>query len=312
MKKSFLKNMSLSQRREMKGLLFVAPFILGMLLFLIVPMIKSFIYSFGEISMSVEKNGLVYEFIGLENYRRSLLDDFDFLTQLTDALKSTIHIPFCIIVSFLIAVLLKDSFKGRTVYRIIFFLPVIISSGILPVIDNTDIMQGLVGSSTIVTSTTQNDPSNLINVQFLSEILSSLDIGSSLVNYVMSAVKNIIMIINSSGIQILIFLAALQTVSPSIYEAARVEGATGWEIFWKITLPMISPQVLVVAIYTIIETFVNVNNNMMRFLFDLSFKQSKFGYSAASSWIYLLVVIIIVSVFYFLISRFVFYNDKER
>ena len=128
----------------------------------------------------------------------------------------------------------------------------------------------------------------------------------------MSAVKNIITIINSSGIQILIFLAALQTVSPSIYESAKVEGATGWETFWKITLPMISPQVLVVAIYSIIDSFVNLNNDMILYLQNLSLGQLRFGYACATSWIYLLLVAVIVCFFYFAISKFVFYDDKER
>jgi len=310
---NFFSNMSLTQKREMKGLIFVAPFILGMILFFITPIFQSLMFSFGDISVAIGSDkGYIFEFKGIENYKTAFLGDLPFLEILIESLKSTIHIPFVVIVSFLIALLLKDVFPGRGIYRVIFFLPVIISSGILPNIDANDILQGLMGSGNVVTSDSKNDLANLIDVTFLSEILSSLNIGTSLIEYIMSAVKNIITIINSSGIQILIFLAALQTVSPSIYESAKVEGATGWETFWKITLPMISPQVLVVAIYSIIDSFVNLNNDMIMYLQNLSLSQLRFGYACATSWIYLLLVAVIVCVFYFVISRFVFYDDKER
>jgi ABC-type sugar transport system permease subunit len=128
----------------------------------------------------------------------------------------------------------------------------------------------------------------------------------------MDAISNIITIINSAGIQILIFLAALQTISKSIYEAADVEGATAWESFWKITVPMISPHILVVVIYTIIDSFMNVNNKLMQFIYARGFIDFKTGYAAAMSWMYFLIVTAIIAALYFIISRFVFYNENER
>lgn len=310
-RKWFFKDLSLSKKRDLKGLLFVLPFVLGMLLFFVKPIIQTFAFAFGNVSMSIENNGYVYEYQGLENFRHILFNDLQFIDQLTASFQSTIYIPFIVMVSFLIAVLLKDSFKGRGIYRVIFFLPVVISSGILPSIDAEDVMQGLLGSGIQVNIDSKNLATNLINVEFLQDMLMSLDMGTSFISYVMNAVKNIINIINNSGIQILIFLAALQTVSPSIYEAAKVEGATGWETFWKITIPMISPHILVVTIYTIIDSFVNVNNDMMTFLKNLSFKKFEFGLSAAATLIYLFFVAFVVGIFYFILSRFIFYNNKD-
>ena len=309
------KRLSLSQRREMKGLVFVAPFIIGMVFLFVIPLCQSLRFSFGSVGMSMDDtSSYVFEWKGLYNYTRALFEELNFYTALLASVKSmTATVPIIVVVSFLISYLLKNKFSGRGMFRVIFFLPVILTSGVLAVVDESDVLQGLMASGvTVDTGEATNSVANMINTEYLTDMLISMNISPTLVGYVMNGIQNIISIVNKSGIQILIFLAALQTISSSLYEAADVEGATGWETFWKITLPMISPQVLVVIVYTIIDSFVDNNNSLMRSIYRVGFVQFKVGYAAAMSWMYFVIIALIIAVVYFIVSRFVFYNDSER
>jgi ABC-type glycerol-3-phosphate transport system permease component len=129
----------------------------------------------------------------------------------------------------------------------------------------------------------------------------------ALVLYLTGAVDRIYEIISSSGVQILIFLAALQSISPSLYEAAKMEGATGYEIFWKITFPMVSPLILTNTIYSIIDSF--NNNSMSRLISSTAFASFEFGISAAMSWIYFLVISLLLIMIGWIVSKRVFYYD---
>lgn len=311
--KALKRGLNLSQRRELKGLLFVAPFLFGMLFFFLIPLVQSCVFSFGDVRMNDELTGYQFDWGGLENYTRALFKELNFVNNLRSSVTTMLmNVPVIVMVSFLISVLIKDKFPGRSLYRVLFFLPVILTAGILPNIDANDVLQGLMGSGVVVDSTVKNTAAGLINTDQLSDLLLSMNIGPQVVNYLMEAIRNIITIVNSSGIQILIFLAALQTISPSIYEAARVEGATAWEIFWKVTIPMISPQILVVTIYTIIDSFVNVNNSLMQYIYQVGFVSFDVGYASAMTWMYFLIVAATIGIFYAVLSRFIFYNDSER
>ncbi|MBQ9964315.1 MAG: sugar ABC transporter permease [Clostridia bacterium] len=307
------RGLNLSQKRELKGLVFVAPFALGMLFFFLIPLVQSFIFSFGDVRMNDALTGYQFDWGGIDNYVRALFRELNFTNELrTSVVNMLMNVPVIVMVSFLIAVLIKDKFVGRSLYRVLFFLPVILTAGILPNIDAEDVLQGLMGSGVVVGADAKNTVAGLINTDQLSDLLLSMNIMPGAVNYLMEAIRNIITIVNNSGIQILIFLTALQTISPSINEAARVEGATPWEIFWKITVPMISPQLLVVTIYTIIDSFVNVNNSLMQYIYRIGFVKFEVGYAASMTWMYFLIVALVIGAFYFALSRFVFYNDSER
>lgn len=306
--------LSLSKKRDLKGLIFVAPFAVGMLFFFLIPLIQSLIFSFGSVGMNAATQSYLYTFQGIENYQRSLFFDIDFLDNLIESVSTTVaNVFFIVVISFLIAILLKPRFPGRGLYRVLFFLPVILTSGIIPRLDELDVLQGLIGSETAVGDGVKNNASDIINMSFLTDLFDSIltDTGINL-QFITDAVANIIVIVNSSGIQILIFLAALQTISPSLYEAANVEGATTWESFWKITVPMISPQILVVVIYSIIDSFMNVNNKLMQLIYQIGFINFNIGYAASMSWIYFAVVAVIIGVVYIVMSRFVFYQSNER
>ena len=306
------KGLGLSRRREWKGWIFAAPFAAGMLFLFFVPLCQSLLFSFGQVHMAEGASIYSFEWGGVTNYARALTEELDFTKGLLMSVgEMAASVPVIVVVSFLIAILIKSKFPGRGLYRLLFFLPVILTAGILPTIDKADILQGLIGSGTVVDWGAQNDAANLINTAWLTDALMGMNVGTGLVKYLVDAIKNIIHIVNSSGIQILIFLAALQTVSPSIYEAARVEGATGWETFWKVTVPMISPQILVVAVYTVIDSFVNVNNTLIQTIYKIGFVNFNIGYAAAMSWLYFAVIAVIIGVVYAGISHFVFYDDRE-
>ncbi len=302
-----LKNRYTSmQLREMKtGLLFTLPFIIGIVFFLALPLIDSFKISLGNINTA---NGYDIVVNGFENYKY-MLEDVNYLEYLVDALKNTvINTPLIVIVSFVIAMLLKKEFVGRTFFRIIFFLPVILSSGVMAEI----MVDVLIESIIDPTSASAMSKGALSGGQELvTNLLLSSDISAEISNYILYAQENISVVLSHSGIQILIFLAALQSISPSLYEASAIEGATAWENFWKITLPMVSPQLLVVVLFTVIDRFTDMGSKIMSYIYDIGFVKLRFGDSMAAAWVYFAIIGIIALVLYFILKRSVFTYEER-
>lgn len=302
-----LKSSKFQRRQALYGLLFSSPFIIGIIFFLAMPMIQSFSISLGDIDT---KNGYDIQINGFTHYIRALTVDADYLQNMLSSLKQVItYVPIIVVVSFVVAMLLKKEFPGRTVYRIIFFLPVIMMSGVMSKIRVDDLI-----SSTISPSISNHSDSISgalsTSQQFISDLLLNANISTQITGYIIYAQRNIATVLNLSGIQILIFLAALQSISPSLYEASSIEGATAWENFWKITLPMVSPQLLVIVLYTIIERFVNMSGGMMSYIYSVGFQSLKFGYSSALAWIYFTIVSIITVIMYWILKRFTFNYDN--
>jgi ABC-type sugar transport system permease subunit len=138
-----------------------------------------------------------------------------------------------------------------------------------------------------------------------------MKVGTELVTTVTTMVNNIFNIVNRSGVQMLIFLSALQSISPAIYESCKIDGATSWETFWKITLPMISPMILVNGIYTIIDSFTNDANPVMAYIADTYIKPDGDVVSSAMAWMYFMIVALIVAAIAGIFSAFVFYQRKN-
>ncbi len=297
------------QLREMKtGLLFVLPFIIGTVLFLALPIIDSFKISLGNINTA---NGYDIVVKGFENYfgQDGVLQDVNYLQYLADGLKNTaINTPLIVIVSFVIAMLLKREFVGRTFFRIIFFLPVILSSGVM-----AEIMVDVLIVSIIDPTSASEMSAGVLSggQQFVTQLLLSSDISAEISNYILYAQENISVVLSHSGIQILIFLAALQSISPSLYEASAIEGATAWENFWKITLPMVSPQLLVVVLFTVIDRFTDMSSTIMNYIYDIGFIKLRFGYSMAAAWVYFAIISVIAIIVYFILKRFVFTYEER-
>lgn len=274
------------------------PFIIGLIFFLLSPLVQSIMISFGDIEA-----GAGYKIVveGFENYRRALTVDAEFMQYVIDSvIDAMMNVPVIVVMSFILAMLLRTDFPGRTAFRVAFFLPLIMSSGIMAQVRVDDLITQIITPTRSISGFTQTLSSAQETMQTL---LLNANIPAQLTNYIVVAQQNILSTLNQSGIQTLIFLAALQSISPSLYEASAIEGATAWEEFWKITVPMVSPQLLVVVIYTTIESFVKAGNKTMNYINTVGFVSFKYGYSAALAWIYFAEILVVIGVLYFLLKR---------
>lgn len=285
-------------RRERLGYVFVAPFAVGFVLLMLYPMLQSLLYSFNKL---IFDGSVSLNFVGLENYRRALLVDTDYRKLLLDSVGDmALSVPIILIFSLIVAVFLNKNFPGKSIYQIIFFIPVILSSGILPGLFENDIVR----SSIINASSSAGETVSTFDVSGMTDILVSMNLPATLVEYIMYGISNILEIINSSGIQILVFTMGLKSISPALYEASDIEGATAWESFWKITLPMITPQMFVNVTYTVIDAFVNNSNPIMQSINNYNYSKFDFGYAAGMAWLYFVIILVVLALFTGIVNLF--------
>ncbi|MGO4937895.1 carbohydrate ABC transporter permease [Fundicoccus sp. Sow4_H7] len=290
------RRLTLKQQRSILGYLFISPFIIGFLLLFLTPLIQSFIYSMNN--LTVTSTGYELDYIKWENYNQVLRVNPDFVPALLSTVTQLVSkVPVVLIFSLFAASLLNAKFKGRAFARSVFFLPVILTSGIILAMESSDL---LVSSAQLIAEDNMQSSSGQL-MQFLQfrRLLYSMNIPPAIINFLVLAVDQIYEIVIASGVQILIFLAALQSIPIALYEASTMDGATAWENFWKITFPMISPLIIVNAVYSIIDTFTHPDNEMMSMIQTTIFSQSNFGTGSAMAWIYLAtvaVMLIIMSV----------------
>lgn len=231
--------------------------------------------------------------------------DAEFVPYLISELTTmVINTPATLIFSFFIAMLLNQNFKGRGVVRAIFFLPVILSSGVIVGVEYNN---ALLSDMKEIISETSTDTSV---TGVLESILVTSDSSpmSRMFEYVFTIINQVYNIAIASGIQIIMFLSALQTISPSMFEAAKIEGCTAWESFWKITFPMVSSMILVNVVYTVIDFFLKTDNTVMTKISEEVTKLN-YGVSSAMAWVYFLCVIIILGIISLIISKRVYYYE---
>ena len=283
--------MTIRTRRAITGYLFILPFILGFLVFMVRPLINSLYMSFCE----VNPNGLTMEFRGMANYKYALTADPEFNRLLTEEIsRMIINTLATLVLSFVVAVILNGKFKGRTLARAIFFLPVIFSAGVLLGLDSN--MLGVEAQNTLMSgiSDAVAESSGVNLTDTLKNMLQASGIGTRAFQIVFDIIDSVYDIVIASGIQIIVFLSGMQNIPASLYEAAHVEGCSGWESFWKITFPMVSPLLLVNAIYTIIDFFTKSNNRVMEKISEVMYANYKFGVASAMSWVYFGVSILMI------------------
>ncbi|MBR0327381.1 MAG: sugar ABC transporter permease, partial [Clostridia bacterium] len=252
---------SLDKRKARSGYFFVLPFLIGFIA-IYLPMIwDSIVYSFSHVTI-VAGEGSVTEFVGWENYNEALFVNPDFIKTLVTGIKElAFDIPAIILFSLFMAVLLNQKMAGRAAFRAIFFIPVILSTGLMESIEASNIMDdAMEDTEGIASGVEKSTASEIVSAIDIENLFAGMKVGTELVEYVVTMINNIYDIVNRSGVQMLIFLAGLQSISPAIYESCSIDGATGWETFWKITFPMISPMILVNAVYTIIDSFTTNQN----------------------------------------------------
>lgn len=310
-KKKRRRGLSLTKRKALSGWLFVLPFVIGVI-FLYAPIvIQSIRFTFSDINLSDAS----LTFVGLQNYDyvfNPVSVDKSFPVTLVDGLQDLIlQIPAIVIFSLFMAIILNQKMAGRTVFRAIFFLPVILSTGIIDTIDTNSSMLEAANNSSGTIDDGTGQSTGIMSAMDLENLLGNIKIGTALVDYVVGLVNDIFDIVSRSGVQMLIFLSGLQSISPAIYESCQIEGASAWETFWKITLPMISPMILVNAIYTVIDAFTSADNRVMNFVAGIAGNPSLKEEATTMYWLYIVVVLAIVVLVGLLAKVFVFYQRRD-
>ena len=279
------------------GYVFVTPWVIGAALLLIWPLLRSLLLSFENVRDLIN---LQTEWVGLANYTEAFREDVRFLPRLLGSVQDlAVNLPLILVFSLTMALLVTGVNRGQTFLRAVFFLPVVIgSSGVI-----TELLEAGAGDM-IVDGTME---------RLMAGLGESTGEEQGIVAPVQVVVERLTLIIWHTGVQILLFIAGLNSIPPSLYEAAKVDGSTGWEAFWKITLPMLSPVILVAAIYTVIDSFTDPLNSVVNYIMEISIReQLRLGYGAALSWMYFVVVFLLILLLVRISSGLVFYMGERQ
>ncbi len=301
------------KKKGLYGYGFIALWFIGTLWLFIMPVLTSLWYSLCDtqllaksdaLEMGMTSAGIYTEWNGFKNFVNAFTVDTEFLPKLGSSLGEILPNTIVIMIfSLFIAVILNQKFRGRTLARAVFFLPVLIATGpVISVINGDMTSQGISDAAQF---------STLFKTDLVTELMEFIgiyNINQTFTDVIKNITSDVLNLVWNSGIQILIFLSALQTIPPSAKEAASIEGATAWEFFWKITFPYISPMILSNLVYTVIDAFVSTDNQVMEYVL----KQSgnwEYGYAAALAWIYFAIVGACLGLICVIINRFVYYEN---
>ena len=307
------KVVSLDKKKARVGWLFVLPFVIGFILVYLPIIFDSIKISFHEME-TLRSGGYELHWVGFDNYKAALMEP-EFVTTLLGGITTfLLEIPAIVIFSLFVAIILNQKMAGRAAFRAIFFIPVILATGLISEIDATSGLNSVVDPSqgSIDTGAGEDQVAEIVSAMDIQALFSGMVVGTELLEYVAEIVNNIYDIINRCGVQMLIFLSGLQSISPAIYESCSIDGASAWESFWKITLPMISPMILVNSVYTIIDSFTAQSNAVMSYISGV-YNRDITGQvvSSAMSWMYFLMVIVLVAVIALILRVFVFYQRRD-
>ena len=283
-----IRDDTLMRRRNRFGYFFIFPLIIGVLFIFIPNLFQTVRFSLSDIVVTGSGYNLDYK--GFTYYYEALFENSEFLPKLVDNIRSlAITLPVLLIYSLFISTILNQKFFGRVVARILFFIPVILAAGIMS--DMNGEVMGIVGAGQAIDVGLSDTSSNFAS---LNTLLSSLNFPAFLTRIITDSIGGIYHIATRSGLQIFIFLAGLQEIPQPLYEAASIEGCSKWELFWKITFPMISPQIAVNMVYTIADTCAN-DNVLMDFTRNLAFNQNQYALSTSMNFIYLICLGVVVA-----------------
>lgn len=303
MKRQKNKLAGLEKRKAISGYLFISPFIIGFILFMVQPFFQSLYMSFCDVQLGPGSFEPVYR--GLFNFNYAFRIDPDFTRLLTEEIgRMAVYSLSIMVFSFFVALILNQKFKGRALVRSVFFLPVILSSGVMLGLDSDNALMAAVAQT--VDMSTQGTTGI---TDALQSILRTAGVGVRAYEELFEVIDNIYDVAISSGIQIIIFLSGLQTISSSMYEAADIEGCTKWESLWKITFPMISSLFLVNWIYTIIDFCMRTDSEVIDKISTVMNSQLNYGLASSMAWSYFVLVMAIVAVSSFIISKGVYYYE---
>lgn len=280
--------LKIKTKTSLSAHLFLAPFYIGLIVFFIGPLINSAIMSFSNVS--VTDDGYKYEFVNFANYKYAFVKDATFGTNIVNSIVEMLwKTPVTNIFAIFLALIANQKIKGRTLIRAIFFMPLVFASSVAFNCITTDtVAQNIMSGN-------QLSGGVISNTNALEELLISSGLGSQVVSLVTKITDGIFSMAWSSGVQMILYLAALQSISPSLYEASQIEGASAWDNFWKITLPMLMPIMLTCIVYTVVDNFTATTNVVMNQITGVSRQGvNSFGMASAFSWVYTIIILILL------------------
>lgn len=295
MKTKLKRNRGIEELKSRYGLMFILPWIIGLIMFFFVPIIQSIIYSF--CSVVITSDGVKTTWVGLENYTEILKRDPNYLNYLKEAIGEFAYsLPIILVLSLILAMVLNQKFRGRVFFRALYFLPVIIATGkvmsyIFMTTDEDLSSMGVSGGMA----------SGLISVE---DLTSALNMGTEIAEFVSNAINNIFNLVWSCGIQIVLFIAGLQSIPSHLYEASKVEGATKWEEFWFITFPMLSRITLLVGVFTMVELFINERSPMIEQVYG-RMRGGQYDIPSAMIWFYFIIAVTIMGIVMLAFIKFI-------
>lgn len=297
-------SLTLAQKRTVNGYLFILPWVIGFCAFYVRSLIMTFQFSLSNLTVDV--GGYSLSWAGLDNYLYAFTVHGSFKQVLTTSvINMLVDVPLIIFFSLFMALMLNQKFRGRTLVRAIFFLPVILNAE--AIIDAIETAAAMVSSG--VSSTSQELASETagVGIGYYMELFGNLMISRDLLGYIVGAVNRINNIVSASGVQIVIFIAALQSIPSSMYEVAKIEGATGYETFWKVTFPMVMPHIITNIVYTVVDSF--ISSDVVTLAYNTAFTEFNYGLSSVFSLVSTVVTCAILVLVCGFISRKTFYYN---
>ena len=289
------KGRGIEELKARYGLMFILPWIIGLIMFFFYPLIQSIIYSFSDVVVS--PGNVQTTWVGLKHYNEILNVDKDYTTQLTAALTSILYsLPIILVLSLILAMMLNQKFRGRIFFRSLYFLPVIIATGqvikiVFSMSDDSLSEMGVSGGMA----------AGMISVE---DITGMLDIGDDIAKFITTTINDIFNLIWSCGIQIVLYLSGLQSIPATLYEASRVEGATKWEEFWFISFPMLSRITLLVGVFTMVELFIDEKLALIERVYG-SMLASEYDKPSAMIWLYFGIICVVMGLIILLYNRLI-------
>lgn len=288
------KYRGIEQIKARYGWFFISSWVVGVVLFFAIPTIQSIIYSFSQ--MTITEDGVQTVWVGLKNYNYIVNEHTDYLNWLSKSVTNFVYsLPIIVLLSMVLALLLNQKFKGRLFFRALYFMPVIIASGVV-----IELISGMAGDDMTSSAVSESVSGGMFSVQ---DVIAILDMPPQIAEYIQKIISNIFDLIWNSGIQTVLFLAGLQSIPSTLYEASKVEGATKWEEFWFITFPMLSNVTLLVMVYTMVELFVSNSTVMVVKVYSLM-RAAVYDETSAMMWFYFLAVGAIMGFLVFIYKKF--------
>lgn len=297
-------SLTLTQKRTVSGYLFILPWLVGFVAFYVRSLFMTVQFSLSELSVDV--GGYSLEWVGLKNYIYAFTAHGQFKQILTTSvIDMVVDVPLIIFFSLFMALMLNRKMKGRTIVRAIFFLPVILNAE--AIVDAIEAASAMVATGVSSSSQELAESSSSMGMAYYIDLFGDLMISRDLLEYVVGAVSRITSIVSASGVQIVIFIAALQSIPSSMYEVAKIEGATAYETFWKVTFPMVMPHIITNVVYTVVDSF--TSSDVVTLAYETAFTEFNYGLSSVFSLVSTVVTCaILVLVCGFISKRTFYYN----